>query len=112
MHFLSNEEKEKWIEDYVQRETAMARKRVEDAETATKKEHENLITAEIAGFTTREPETTFGDPMIAIGDSLSDHASSKDEEDGDDADAEDTELGKLSKHDKPGWEVGTISNTV
>jgi hypothetical protein len=26
MHFLSNEEKEKWIEDYVERETAGARK--------------------------------------------------------------------------------------
>jgi len=34
MHFLSNEEKEKWIEDYVDREPAVARKRVEDAETA------------------------------------------------------------------------------
>ena len=33
-HFLSNEEKEKWIEDYVERETAGARKRVEDAEAA------------------------------------------------------------------------------
>jgi hypothetical protein len=31
MHFLSNEEKEKWIEDYVDRDTAGARKRVEDA---------------------------------------------------------------------------------
>jgi len=34
MHFLSNEVKEKWIEDYVERETAEARKRVQDAETA------------------------------------------------------------------------------
>jgi hypothetical protein len=33
-HFLSNEEKEKWIEDFVERETAGARKRVEDAEAA------------------------------------------------------------------------------
>jgi len=31
-HFLSNERKERWIEDYVERETAGARKRVEDAE--------------------------------------------------------------------------------
>jgi hypothetical protein len=27
-HFLSNEQKEKWIEDFVERETAVARKRV------------------------------------------------------------------------------------
>jgi len=33
-HFLSNEEKEKWIEDFVERETAVARKRVQDAVTA------------------------------------------------------------------------------
>jgi hypothetical protein len=33
-HFLSNEEKEKWFEDFVERETAGARKRVEDAEAA------------------------------------------------------------------------------
>jgi hypothetical protein len=33
-HCLSNEEKEKWIEDYVDRETAGARKQVEDAEAA------------------------------------------------------------------------------
>ena len=32
--FLCNEEKEKWIQDYVERETAGARKRVEDAEAA------------------------------------------------------------------------------
>jgi len=33
-HFLSNEEKEKWIEDIVERETAVARTRVHDPETA------------------------------------------------------------------------------
>jgi len=33
-HLLSNEEKEKCIEEYVERETAGARKRVEDAEAA------------------------------------------------------------------------------
>jgi hypothetical protein len=34
MHFFSNKEEEKWIEDYVERETAVARKRVEDTEAA------------------------------------------------------------------------------
>jgi len=33
-HFLSNEDTEKSIEHYVDRETAVARKRVQDAETA------------------------------------------------------------------------------
>ena len=36
-HIFSNEEKEQWIENYVERETVVAaRKRVEDAETAIK----------------------------------------------------------------------------
>jgi len=48
-HFLSNEEKEKWIEDYVERETAGARKRVEDAEAAVQQEQDDMTQAEIAG---------------------------------------------------------------
>jgi len=37
-HFLSNEEKEKWSEDFVQRETAGTRKQVEEAEAAVQQE--------------------------------------------------------------------------
>jgi hypothetical protein len=47
-HFLSSEEKEKRIEDYVERETAGARKRVEDAEAAVQQEQDNMTDAEIA----------------------------------------------------------------
>jgi len=52
--------------------------------------------------------------LNAIGDSLSDLASSKDEEDGEDEDddEEDTGHGKLSEEDEPGWAMGTISKTV
>jgi len=52
--------------------------------------------------------------LNAVGDSLSDLASSEDEEDGEDKDddEDDTELGQLSKHDEPGWVMGTISKTV
>jgi len=52
-HFLSNEEKEKWIEDYVESETAGARKRVEDAEAAVQQEQDDMTHAEIAGLTSR-----------------------------------------------------------
>jgi len=38
MHFLNHEEKAKWIEDYVERETARARKQVEDAEAVVQQE--------------------------------------------------------------------------
>jgi len=110
-HFLCNEEKEKCIEDYVERETAGARKQVEDAEAAVKQEQDDMTHAEITGLTPRKPEKTVQEMMAAIGDSLSDLASSDNGEDGEDDD-EDTELGKLSEDDEPGWVMGTISNTV
>jgi len=111
-HFLSNEEKEKWIEDYVVRETAVARKRVEDAEAAFQQEQDNRKHAEIAGLTYREPEKTFEEMLVAIGDSLSDLASSDDGEDRKDEYDNETEWGKLSEDDEPGWVMGTINKTV
>jgi len=110
--FLSNEEKEKWIEDYVERETAGARKRVEDAEEVVQQEQDDMTHAENAGLTSREPEKTFQEMLAAIGDCLSDLASSNDGEDGDDEDDEDTEQGKLSEDDEPSWVIGTITKTV
>jgi len=37
-HFLSHDQNKKWIEDFVERETAVARKQVEDAEAAIRQE--------------------------------------------------------------------------
>jgi len=113
-HCLSNEENEKCMEDYADRETAVARKRVQDAETAIMQEQEHMMDVEKGRSTTRMPETTFEEMLNAIGDSLSDLASADDEEDGEDVDddEEDTELGKLSEDDEPGWVMGTISKMV
>jgi len=112
MHILSSQEKEKWIEDNVERETAGARKRVEDAEAAVQQKQEDMKHAAIAGLTTREPEKTFEVTMVAIGDSLSNLASSGDGEDGEYDNDDKTEHGKLSEDDEPGWVIGTITNTV
>ena len=112
MHCLSNEEKEKWINDYVERETAVSRKRVEDAETAITQQQEDTTKAENVGLTTGEPEKAFHEMMVTIGDSLSYLASSNDEEDGEDEDNEDTEWGKLSEDDQPSWVMGTITKMV
>ena len=49
--------------------------------------------------------------QVAIGDSLSDLASSDDVEDAEDEDDEETEQGKLSKDDEPGCVMGTIAKT-
>jgi hypothetical protein len=110
-HFLSNEEKEKWIEDFVERETTVARKRVWDAETALRWD---MTTAENECATTGTPETPFEEMLNVIGDSLSDLVSFDDEQDAEDKedDEEDTELGKLSDDDEPGWVMGTITKTV
>jgi hypothetical protein len=108
-HFLTNEEKEKWIADFVERETAGARKRVEDAEAAVQQEQDDMMHAELAGLTSWKPEQTFEEMLVAFGDSLSDLASSVDGEDGEDEHDEETEQGKLSEDDEPGWVMGTIT---
>jgi len=68
--------------------------------------------AEIAGLTSREPEKTFEEMHVTIGDSLSDLVSSDDWEDGDEGDDEETEQGSWSEDDEPGWVIGTITKTV
>jgi len=110
-HFLSNEEKEKRIEDYVERETTGARKRVEDAEAVVQQEQQDMKHAEIAGVMNRVLEKTFEEVMAAVRDSLSDLATSDDGEDGED-EKEETEQGKLSEDDDPGWVMRKITKTV
>jgi len=82
----------------VERETAVPRKRVQDAETAMMQELKYMTTA------TGKPETTFEEMLNGIGDSLSYLASSEDAQDGEDEEDDDydTELGKLSDDDEPG----------
>jgi hypothetical protein len=41
-HFFSNEERETWIEDFVEREATVARKRVHDAKTGMMQEQEHM----------------------------------------------------------------------
>jgi hypothetical protein len=71
-----------------------------------------MLHAELAGLTSRKPEKTFEEMLVAIRDSLSDLARSDDVEDGEDEDDEETEQGKLSEDDKPSWVMGTITKTV
>jgi hypothetical protein len=102
----------KWIEDYVERKTAGARKQVEDAEALLQQGQENILYVEIVGLRSREPERRFEEMEAACGDSLSDLANSDDGEDVKDENYAETEQGKLSEHDEPGWVMGTITKTV
>jgi len=110
--FLRNEEKEKWIEDYVERDTAEVTKRVEDAEAAVQQGQDDMTGAEIARLTSREPEKTFAEMLVAIREGLSDLAISDDGQDGEDVDDEETEQGKLSEDDESGWVMGTITKMI
>ena len=113
-HLLSNEDKENWIEGYVDRETALGSRRVQDAETAIKQEQEDMRNAEKAGLTTTKPETAFEDILNSIRDDLSKLASSDDGKAGaeQDDDEEDPEVCKMCEDDKPGWVMGTIHKTA
>jgi len=112
MLFLRNEEKKKWIEDYVKRESAGATKRVEDAEAAVQQEQHDMPHAEIAGLTSKEAETRNVQMLVAIGDSPSDLVSSENGEDGEGQDDEEIEQGNLSEDDEPGWVMGAITRPV
>jgi len=112
MHFIRNEEKEKWIEDYVERETVGARQPVGDAEAAIRQEQEDTERAENMRLMTIMPKKMFHEMMIAIGDSLSDIALSNNGGIGEDENNEETVEGKLSEDDEPGWVAGTVSKTI
>jgi len=95
-----------------ERETAGARKGVEDTEAAFRQKHDDTRRAENAGLLNTESEMMFQEIMVAIGDSLSDLGSSNNREDREDEADEETEQGQLSEDDDPGWVTGTITETV
>jgi len=111
-HFSSNHEIEKWIKDYDQRETAVARKQIYDVDKAIKNAQTDMRKADNAGLTTKADEKNIQETMVAIRDSQSDLASSEVEEDREDEEDEDTLLGKPSDNDEPGWVMGKISKMV
>jgi hypothetical protein len=105
-------EKEKWIEDYVERETTGARKRVDDAEAAVQQEQDGMKHTGITGLTNIEPEKTLDNMMITIGDSQSYVVYSDDGEDRYNEDEEQQAPRMVSKDDEPGWVMGTITKNV
>jgi hypothetical protein len=98
----------------VERETAVARKRVQDPDASIMQELKDMTTAENAEATTRIPDTMFEEILNASRDRLRDLASCDDEGsgEGEEDDEENTELGKLSDDTETGWVMGTISKTV
>jgi hypothetical protein len=99
------------FEDYVDRETAAARRRVDVAETVIEQEKNNMRITAQAGLTTRKSKTVFKEIFNSIGDSLRDLACSTNGEDGEGGhnNEENTELGTMTKDEQPRWVVGAIS---
>ena len=110
MAIWNNQEKEKWIEVYVEKENAVARRRVYDAETAITQEQEDMTSGQRGGLTFMEPGQPFENMLDAIRGSLSDHACSDDQEHGEQNGV--TQQSKRSKVDEPGWVMGTIPKMV
>jgi hypothetical protein len=106
--FVSNDPKEKLIENNVKRESARARKGVEDVEAMIWQKQENTEAAENTGLTTTEPENKSHEMMVAIANSQSDSALTDDGEE----DNADTEQGQLSETDEPSWVMGTMAKMV
>jgi len=98
-HSLNNEENGKWIEDYIQRETTVLRKRVEDAETAIEQGQEDKRNVGNTGLIMGELEETSEEMMAPVGYSLSNLATADDDVNGDDEDDQDTVLGMPSEDD-------------
>src|SRR6187551_3430319 len=82
IRFMTKKEREKWIENYVERETATARKRAEEADSAWEREKERLAAEETVMDqpTAVGSKKTFEEMLKDIGDSIEDLATS-DEED-------------------------------
>jgi len=81
-------------------------------EATVQQEQETMKPTELAGLTNREPEKTFAEMIVDIGDSLSDPGSSNNRDDEEDDDDEETEQHSLREDDELGWVMGTITNTV
>jgi len=112
MHCTSYPEEEKWIQDHVERETSWARKRVDNTEALVQQEQEDVKNVEQVGFKNSEPNKTFEEMIVAIGDSVSDLASSENGDDEEDKDDVENQQGVVSKDDDPGWAMGTITRMI
>jgi hypothetical protein len=97
---------------FVMRDSARARQRVEDPEWAISQGQQDPEIAENAVLNTPEPEKTLHEKMVATWDSLSDNASSDIGEQGEEVKDAMTEQHNLTEDDKPSWLIGTISKTV
>jgi hypothetical protein len=91
-------------------QTSGARTQCEDAETSIKQEQVGISNAGSSGLTYWELGQRFEEMLDTIGDSLSDFASSDDEEDGEAA--EDTVQGMQNADDEHSWVMGAISKLL
>jgi hypothetical protein len=109
---MGKEEKERWIANYVERETLAARKRVEEAQAAVQQAQNKSeqIENELPAVERQQP--TFEQMLDAIGDSLSDIASSDDDYDEEEEEEDDDEDSVAEDEAETGWVAGSIPQSV
>jgi hypothetical protein len=112
---LSEEEKQKWIDDYVHSETAKARERLAKAEEAVQEE----MATDIGGLASLKRKQIFDEMLKAIGESIDDVVASDEDEDEDDDDDDDEEgEGEedddaiSGEEDEPGAAIGTLPKAI
>jgi hypothetical protein len=109
---MGKEEKERWIANYVERETLAARKRVEEAQAAVQRAQNKSEKSENELPAVVRQQQTFEEMLDAIGDSLSDVASSDDDLEEEEEEEDDDEDSVAEDEAEPGWVAGSIPQSV
>jgi hypothetical protein len=117
IQFFDKEEKNKGIQEFVEKEMAAARQRVAKAEVAVERERERAEDMEMKRLAAGPTKMCFREMMEAMGENVEDVMTS--DEDGDDEeedDEDDKDDAKLSDDDdnehERNWVVGTINQSV
>jgi hypothetical protein len=110
---MSEEEKQKWIDDYVHSQTAKARERLTKAEEAVQEE----LATDIGGLASLKRKKIFDEMLKAIGESIDDVVASDDDDDDDDDDDEEGEEEEdddalSDEEDEPGAAIGTLPKAI
>jgi hypothetical protein len=106
---MSEDQREKWIENYVERETQVARQRVEAADAAVNEDMENEYGAPPA---VRTKKRTFEELLALVGDDLDNVVPSDDDDDDDDEEEPDEDEDEKEWADDDDFVPGQMDKTT
>jgi hypothetical protein len=116
IQFFDKEEKKQWIQEFVVKEMAAARKRVAEAEEAVERERERAEDMKLRRLAAGPTKMTFHGMMEAIGNNVEDVMTSDEDDDDEEDDEDDTDDTKVGDDAENEYEcdsvVGTINQSV